>query len=98
MLQTPQSPTWKTPIMYSFIYPFFIEKVLVTHNYFWQIVAQNPITELFFKPQDLFCKFYADFIYRVVINERHNVLHYCDPILSPGDFLSLLGSYQIWSI
>ena len=37
-------------------------------------------------------------IYRVVINERHNVLHYCDPILSPGDFLSLLGAYQIWSI
>ena len=36
--------------------------------------------------------------YRVVINERHNVLHYCDPILSPGDFLSLLGAYQIWSI
>ena len=36
--------------------------------------------------------------YRVVINERHNVLHYCDPILSPGDFLSLLGAYQVWSI
>ena len=32
-------------------------------------------------------------LYRVIINERHNVLHYCDPILSPGDFLSLLGGY-----
>ena len=39
-----------------------------------------------------------NFKYRVIINERHNVLHYCDPILSPGDFLSLLGAYQIWSI
>ena len=41
---------------------------------------------------------YTQSIYRVVINERHNVLHYCDPILSPGYFLSLLGAYQIWSI
>ena len=30
------------------------------------------------------------YIYRVTINERHNVFN-CDPILSPADFLSLLG-------
>ena len=40
--------------VFTVIYPFFIEKVLLTHNYFWQILAQNIITELFLKPQDLF--------------------------------------------
>ena len=40
--------------VFTVIYPFFIEKVLLTHNYFWQILAQNIITELFLKPKDLF--------------------------------------------
>ena len=37
-------------------------------------------------------------IYRVVINERYKVTLHCDFILSPGDFLSLLGAHQMWSI
>ena len=38
------------------------------------------------------------YLYRVVINERYKVSLYCDFILSPGDFLSLLGAHQVWSI
>ena len=33
-----------------------------------------------------------------VINEKHKVRLYCDFILNPGDFLSLLGDHQMWSI
>ena len=36
--------------------------------------------------------------YRVTIKERYKVRLHCDPIKSPGEFLSLLEAHQIWSI
>ena len=41
---------------------------------------------------------FAEGTYRVVINEWPKVWLYCDLTLSPGDFLSLLGAHQMWSI
>ena len=37
-------------------------------------------------------------MYRVTIKERYKVRLHCDPIKTPGEFLSLLGANQIWSI
>ena len=37
-------------------------------------------------------------LYRVTIKERYKVRLHCDPIKSPGEFLSLLEAHQIWSI
>ena len=53
------------------------------------MVSKKEKTEIFCFKHD---------IYRVIINERHKVNLHCDFILSPGDFLSLLGSQQVWSI
>ena len=39
-----------------------------------------------------------ELIYRVATDKWNNVLLYCDLILSPGDFLSLLEAHQMWSI
>ena len=36
--------------------------------------------------------------YRVTIKERYKERLHCDPIKSPGEFLSLLEAHQIWSI
>ena len=37
-------------------------------------------------------------IYQVVINEQYKVKLHCDFILSPGDFLGLLGAHHVRSI
>ena len=41
---------------------------------------------------------YVPAMYRVVINWWLKVQLYCDFILSPDNFLSILGAHQMWSI
>ena len=51
-----------------------------------EVITKRPLYS--YPLHDSFAK------YRVVINERYKVsLYYCDFILSPEDFLSLLGAY-----
>ena len=38
------------------------------------------------------------YTYRVFHNNRPKIMAYCSKIKSPGDFLRLLGAYQMWSI
>ena len=55
-----------------------------------EVITKRPLYS--YPLHDSFAK------YRVVINERYKVSLYCDFILSPGDFKSLLRAHQIWSI
>ena len=37
-------------------------------------------------------------LYRVFHNNRPKIMAYCSKVKSPGDFLRLMGAYQMWSI
>ena len=68
------------------------EKGTVTYNCIPEV--SNSALSLFF----YYVCMYVVSTYRVVINWWLKVRLYCDFILSPEDFLSILGAHQMWSI